>query len=361
LNNNFEISPYLISEEEIKQRLGSIFVDSIILKSDFCIEAVCKTLEPLLEFTAEELQGKYIDYLGLTIRDTIEDQLAKGYFENVSLTISTKSRLNLSVNVSGFYLGLISDFNGYIVLTLKFSDDPVLKKELFRKTQELDSFIYRTAHDLRGPLATIKGLVNLLKIRKDNSEVDELVRLVEIHSEKLDDRLQKLVYLADTDTKPYHSKGQLNFQILRSSMCEIIETCYPDINLTVNIPAAHSVSGINELLTTALVKDLLFYVISLPRVDESNIELNLSILNGFLKVTMHVAGFQVSEQIRKGIRQSSFIYNDMLSFPFLVNYYAAQKVALQLNTVIKIEFKAFYEQQISVSIPLQHASGMPVL
>jgi len=361
LNNNFEISPYLISEEEIKQRLGSIFVDSIILKSDFSIETISKTLEQFLEFTVEELQGKHIDYLGTTISETVEEQLTKGYFENVRLTISTKSRLNLSVNVSGFYLGLISDFNGYIVLTIKFSDDPVLKKELFRKTQELDSFIYRTAHDLRGPLATIKGLVNLLKIRKDNSEVDELVRLVEIHSDKLDDRLQRLVYLADDETKPHHSKGQLNLEILGSGLREIITESHPDIKLIANTTSVHLVSGINELLTTALVKDLLFYVISLPRVDESSIELNFSVVHGFLKITMQAAGFQVSEQIRKGIRQSSFIYNDMLSYPFLVNYYAAQKVALQLNTVIKIEFKAIYEQQISVSIPLQYTSETPVL
>ncbi|HEY5825572.1 MAG TPA: histidine kinase dimerization/phospho-acceptor domain-containing protein [Cyclobacteriaceae bacterium] len=361
MNNHLEISDHLISEEEIRQRLGSIFVDSIILKSDYCIETISKNLEQFLEFTGEELQGKQINYLGASIREAVEDGLGKGYFENVALTISTKSRLNLSVTVSGFYLGLISDFNGYIVLTIKFSDDPTLKKELFRKTQELDSFIYRTAHDLRGPLATIKGLVNLLKIRKDNSEVDELIRLVEIHSEKLDDRLQKLVYLADTDTKPYHSKGHLNFQILSGALHEIIAMSYPDINLSIGWASVKSVSGINELLTTALVKDLLFYVISLPRVDESNIDLNFSIANGFLKVTMQAAGFQISEQIRKAIRQSSFIYNDMLSFPFLVNYYAAQKIALQLNTVIKIEFKAIYEQHISVSIPLQNTSEKPVL
>src|SRR5690606_36945265 len=105
----------------------------------------------------------------------------------------------VKVVVSGFYLGLISEINGYIILKVKLlEDNSFLKNELVTKKRELDSFIYRTAHDLRGPIATIEGLVNLLKMRQNEHEVDELTSLIELHADNLDDRLFRLLYIANS-------------------------------------------------------------------------------------------------------------------------------------------------------------------
>src|SRR5690606_25604869 len=110
-----------------------------------------------------------------------------------------------------------SDINGYIILKVKVLEDSTfLKKELITKKRELDSFIYRTAHDLRGPIATIKGLVNLLKMRNSEHEVDELTSLIEIHANKLDDRLFKLLYVADNTKDPEKCEGIVDFASLKT-------------------------------------------------------------------------------------------------------------------------------------------------
>ena len=329
-------------------------MDSIVLKTDFTIAVVSKNLEELLEFTSEELSHKSIDYIGADIRRLVEDHLSRGYFEDLTVSLYTKSNVQLHVNLSGFYLGLISDINGYIILKIKLPEDHVLQKELYKKTKEMDSFIYRTAHDLRGPLATVKGLINLMKIRRDNNEIDELIRLIEVHAEKLDDRLHKLVYLADTHEVPSIPKGCLNFHALETSLRNTLENNYQDIDLQLSLPAGLSeIEGINEFLATALMNNLFLYALSLPLRDAGVLKLDLVIRNGFLKVEMKTSGFTISDHVRKAVRQSTFLYNDMLTYPLLVNYFAAQKVAMQLNTFIKIDFKSEEEQELFLSIPIQ--------
>lgn len=307
----------------------------------------------MFEFTSDELYGKSISIVGPGIQPMVTDQLAKGYFENALLQFVTRSKINIVVNCSGFYLGLISDINGYIVLTVKFSDDHVLQKELIRKTQELDSFIYRTAHDLRGPLATVKGLINLLKMRDDDSEVDEFIRLIDVHAEKLDDRLHKLVYLSETHEKAVPSKGLLNLDSLSDTLRETVKNNYSGVELSISIAAQEEIRGVNESLITSMTNNLLLYVLSLPVEMECSIRICFSVNAGLLKVEVDGLGFYASEQVRKGIRQSSFVYNDMMSYPLLVNYYAAQKLAIQLSAIIEVEFRTSFDQHIQVSVPLQ--------
>jgi len=360
-----EISNYLISEEEIKQRLASIFVDSIVLKSDYRIKVVSKNLEDLLEYTSAELQDKSIDYISMhnDFRKILERELRKGFFEDLSLELTTRTNLNLRVSVSGFYLGLISDINGYIIIKIKISEDPsFLQKELYKKTRELDSFIYRTAHDLRGPLATIKGLLNLIKIRKNNEEIDEMMKLIEVHADKLDERLFKLLYLADTDETPHPPRGCVDFGHLKVALRSTLENnCQLDsIRLQITAPQ-HDVWGLNEFLVTAFVNNLLLYVLSLPITDRNTILIGFAVKDNHLKIKMKASGFKANPQVRKAIERPSFMYSDMLSYPLLVNYYAAQKVAMHLNTLLKIDFLNDNDQYISASIPVQSDSQLPLL
>ena len=57
-------------------------------------------------------------------------------------------------------------FNGkmsYCAMMLDVSDRKNLKEKLKQKTEDLELFLYRSAHDLRAPFASAKGLINLLK------------------------------------------------------------------------------------------------------------------------------------------------------------------------------------------------------
>jgi len=191
----------LISEESIKQKLPSIFVDSLIVDQKFNIVVVSQNVLQFLEFTADELRYKSLNYLaGLEdIAQTISTELRQhqGYFEERKFLLYSKSTAPLRIAISGFYLGLISDINGYIVLKVRNLDEvELINNQLQQKMAELDQFIYRASHDLRGPLATIKGLINLLKISRNEGDLERILPLLDMHANKLDDRLFQLMGLA---------------------------------------------------------------------------------------------------------------------------------------------------------------------
>ncbi|HZI25050.1 MAG TPA: histidine kinase dimerization/phospho-acceptor domain-containing protein, partial [Chryseolinea sp.] len=92
--------------------------------------------------------------------------------------------------------GLISDINNKIILIVKKTEVVATIENPENTRIEIDQFIYRAAHDLRGPLATIKGLIDLIKIRENNDELDRLIQLVDSHANVLDERLFQLAYMA---------------------------------------------------------------------------------------------------------------------------------------------------------------------
>src|SRR5262245_25993518 len=113
-----DISGFLISDESIRQKLPSIFVDSMVVDQHFNIVVVSQNVLEFLEFSAVELRSKNINYLtgDYDLVSAMKRHLSQGYFEDRRTFFFSKTNRKISVGISGFYLGLISDINGYIIL-----------------------------------------------------------------------------------------------------------------------------------------------------------------------------------------------------------------------------------------------------
>ncbi|MBL7859481.1 MAG: HAMP domain-containing histidine kinase [Cyclobacteriaceae bacterium] len=62
----------------------------------------------------------------------------------------------------------------------------IKNKDLEKTNAELDRFFYSTSHDLRSPLLSIKGLVNIAKQEAGNSSVGHYLHLMEDRANRLD-------------------------------------------------------------------------------------------------------------------------------------------------------------------------------
>lgn len=351
-----------MSMNEIIEKLNSILTDTVVLKLDLSIEALSLDLEVLLEFSTEELTTKSFSIIceDPLILDKIKMEIQKGYFDNITTNVIKRNGERLKVMLSGFYLGLISDINGYIIMKIRsVENSSFLKKALTSKKHELDSFIYRTAHDLRGPLATIKGLVNLLKIREDNFEVDDLTSLIEIHANKLDDRLFKLLYLSDVDSSNDDLAGVIKFGELEDALRKVLEAnCYlPEARFEIKAP--EEVRGANERDVRELIASVLLYIISLPMisVDEITIIIEVEVQQKSMEMRITSNGFLASESVQKALDNPTFLYDDLLTNPYLFNYYVAQKRAGRLDASLRIDFQDGKKQILSVSVPLKGTIG----
>jgi len=66
-------------------------------------------------------------------------------------------------------------------------------KELRKLNAELDSFVYSTSHDLRAPLASIQGLINIAKIETTPDAKDTYMKLMEKSVSKLDTFIKDII------------------------------------------------------------------------------------------------------------------------------------------------------------------------
>ncbi len=69
-------------------------------------------------------------------------------------------------------------------------------QNLLISNQRLDHFTYRSAHDLKGPIASILGLTNLLKVELDNSENQQALQYVELVNKtslKMENLLKRII------------------------------------------------------------------------------------------------------------------------------------------------------------------------
>lgn len=66
-------------------------------------------------------------------------------------------------------------------------------KELLKTNEELDRFIYSTSHDLRAPLSSILGLINLCELTPDTSEIKVYHQMMRERLGKLDVVLQEIL------------------------------------------------------------------------------------------------------------------------------------------------------------------------
>ncbi|MES2389549.1 MAG: PAS domain S-box protein [Bacteroidota bacterium] len=97
--------------------------------------------------------------------------------------------LDLSINPIFTEEGLISGLS-------LFARDITLRKEaeneLKRTNFELDSFVYRASHDLRAPLRSVLGLVNILGFETDEEQQKLYLNLIEKSVNKLDNFISDL-------------------------------------------------------------------------------------------------------------------------------------------------------------------------
>jgi nitrogen-specific signal transduction histidine kinase len=318
---------------------------------------VSRNVLDLLDFRSNELHQKKINYISgsFDFCGFLTEALLSGFFQEKNIELFSKGNRPVLSIVSGFYLGLISDINGYIILRLKEADEfQKVNKEIEAQRLELDNFIYRAAHDLRGPLATMRGLINLQKLKRDEFDIDHLVNLLDHQASELDEKLFNLVYLARADQSANRIVQTLSIRRLHSHLKEMVVT--QDLGgLDFQFHSSvEEIESVNEELVTSMLANILNFIINLPLADnhDPQVIFFISIEDWIVEIKIIVMGFSISEHSCNAIQNSNFFYGDMLTNPELVNYFAALKIALRLKASVYVSNVSHSENEISISFPM---------
>ena len=82
-------------------------------------------------------------------------------------------------------------------ITQQKKTEDILKEqndELTKINSELDRFVYSASHDLRAPLMSVKGLLNMIKVDPEKGNTDKYLDLIEKSVHKLDNFITDIIH-----------------------------------------------------------------------------------------------------------------------------------------------------------------------
>ncbi|HAA11597.1 MAG TPA: hypothetical protein DCE41_07815 [Cytophagales bacterium] len=81
----------------------------------------------------------------------------------------------------------------YVSIRFDVTQRKLMEEDLKAKNFELDSFVYHTSHDLRAPLTSILGLVNIILMEEDKENIMDYTRMIQSSILRLDDFIKSIL------------------------------------------------------------------------------------------------------------------------------------------------------------------------
>lgn len=184
----FDYSP----KHQWEQIVTSLSDGILIVNNDdtvmYANDAFCR----LLGYEFEEIKKRNASDLFLFPKHKAEilkviEERKLNKISSYEVPMMTKKKETIWVMISGspYY-----DQDGNIIGSIGVHTNITGLKSM---NKELETFIYKASHDLRGPLASIIGLVSVSKLEGNNDNSEKYLDMIETASKKLDGTLTDLV------------------------------------------------------------------------------------------------------------------------------------------------------------------------
>ncbi len=150
-----------------------------------------------------------------------------GKVEDFQFELASPDRTGRWCSVSCKYFP-IQEFIEGIIIDIT---DQRQQAEAYRQlNSDLDNFMYHASHDLRAPISSMMGLVNLLDLDESTMNISECKRLLRDRIQHLDHLLQDIVAVA------YNNKSSITLEAI--NMADVIrnivrgfQLVYPDVQV----------------------------------------------------------------------------------------------------------------------------------
>lgn len=215
------------NETLLEQLFQTIPMAVVLLTGNGRVSQVNKGFEEMFGYTLEELKDKSInDFIvpeelaheGIDLHNVVASNHVI-LRETVRLNRSGKP---LNVLLYGMPVKFDSQTIGIYGVYIDITTRKRIEEELKIRNAELDNFVYKVSHDLRAPLSSILGLVNLAKLPGNTDNPIEYIDLIGSKVEHLDN------FIGDVLS---HSKNlKMDVAVALVDFGKIIDQTFQDLN-----------------------------------------------------------------------------------------------------------------------------------
>jgi signal transduction histidine kinase len=228
----------------------------------------------------------------------------------------------------------------------------VVNEKLVKTNQELSTFIYRSSHDLKGPLMSIMGLTNLGKMETKEQYTSEYFSKIAHSATRLDGILKVLSTV--TEIKEWNVSIQpIDFNMLTGEIMEELKGSY-NVALIERKVQVNSEFCSDPTLITIIIRALLdnsFRYMN-PHQKTPSIELNIFSFKEGIKINVQDNGIGISEEVIKRVFDMFFKGTEKSS-GFGLGLYVVSNCVEKLNGTHSITSTEFQGTSVTVYLPNQ--------
>ncbi len=232
------------------------------------------------------------------------------------------------------------------------ANDLLRGKELSKLNLQMEKFLYSTSHDLRSPITTILGLVNLLRIETKDNTVLEYVSKIEMSANKLDKTIKDIMTFSRTAYQRIRSE-HIDFESILWKVWHSFESeqAFRKINITIKMngdnPFYSDMQRIEIIFDKILTNTIHFY--DANKVSPF-INIQISISDELAQIEFIDNGIGIGRTYLDHIF-TMFYKASHLSRGAGLGLFIVKETTAQLKGKIKVESEIGFGSVFSITIP----------
>ena len=258
-----------------------------VLDKEGNVTYTSESTERMLGFGSNILMGNTLENLVLPddqkkFRETLEEVMA-GSPDNHTIEYQIKNAEGQIMYLESVMNNLLNNVSiqGVVVNSRDITQRKETETELKKTNFELDSFVYRASHDLRAPLRSVLGLLNLIKLESSDAQKAVYVALAEKSINKLDSFILDLTNFS-RNTRLEIKKERIDFEA-------IIAECIANLKYMENADRVKSIIEINQ--TEPYYSDDGRLIILFQNLLSNAIKYQRQYIDSYVKVKIDVGSF----------------------------------------------------------------------
>lgn len=192
-----------------------------------------------------------------------------------------------------YVIGIIQDIN----------DKKQVEESLRSKNEELNTFIYRASHDLRGPIASLLGLAKVAYFDVEDETAKGIIDKVGKTAERLDEILTSLIDITKIQQGTI-SAEEINFKEITKGILQTLENISGTSLITIH-PKIEDINNFysDKSLVRSILQNLIENAIKYSKegVSGARVEISINPKNNGANIVVKDNGIGMKEEIHQKI------------------------------------------------------------